>query len=82
MYLFYLILFYTTLVYSWRDSRGRDRMVVGFMTFYAISVYHHYRGKFESHSGEVYSIKHYVIKFVSDLRQVCSFLRVLRFLHQ
>jgi hypothetical protein len=29
--------------------------------------------------GEVYSIQHYVIKFVSDLRQVGSFLRVLRF---
>jgi hypothetical protein len=28
--------------------------------------------------GEVYSIQHYVIKFVSDLRQVCGFLRVLR----
>ena len=27
--------------------------------------------------GEVYSIQHYVIKFVSDLRQVGSFLRVL-----
>jgi hypothetical protein len=23
--------------------------------------------------GEVYSIQHYVIKFVSDLRQVCGF---------
>ena len=29
--------------------------------------------------GEVYSIQHYVIKFVSDLRQVRSFLWVLRF---
>jgi len=29
--------------------------------------------------GEVYSIQHYVIKFVSDLRQVSGFLRVLRF---
>ena len=29
--------------------------------------------------GEVYSIQHYVIKFVSYLRQVGSFLRVLRF---
>ena len=25
--------------------------------------------------GEVYSMQHYVIKFVSDLRQVCGFLR-------
>ena len=30
--------------------------------------------------GEVHSIQHYVIKFVSDLRQVGGFLRVLRFL--
>jgi hypothetical protein len=29
--------------------------------------------------GEVYLIQHYVIKFVSDLRQVGGFLRVLRF---
>jgi len=28
---------------------------------------------------DVYSIQHYVIKFVSDLRQVGGFLRVLRF---
>ena len=30
--------------------------------------------------GEVYPIPHYVIKFVNDLRQLCGFLRVLRFL--
>jgi hypothetical protein len=29
--------------------------------------------------GEVYSIQHYLITFVSDLRQVGGFLRVLRF---
>jgi hypothetical protein len=29
--------------------------------------------------GEVYSKQHYVIKFVSDLRQVSGFLRVLQF---
>jgi hypothetical protein len=29
--------------------------------------------------GEVYLIQHYVIKFVSDLRQVSDFLRVLWF---
>jgi hypothetical protein len=28
---------------------------------------------------EVYSTQHYVIKFVSDLRQVGGFLRVLQF---
>ena len=31
---------------------------------------------------EVYSIQHYVINFVSNLRQVCGFLWVLRFLPQ
>jgi hypothetical protein len=30
--------------------------------------------------GEVYSIQYYVIKFVSDSRQVGGFLRVLQFL--
>ena len=30
--------------------------------------------------GKVYSIQHYVIKFVSDLRQVNCFLQVLQFL--
>jgi len=29
--------------------------------------------------GQVYSIQYYVIKIVSDLRQVGGFLRVLRF---
>ena len=45
-------------------------MVVGLMTTYAIRAYYHQRCEFEPHSGEVYSIQHYVIKFVSDLRQV------------
>jgi hypothetical protein len=53
--------------------RGRDRMVVGFITTYAISC------EFESRSGEVYSIQHYVIKFASDSRQVGGFLQVFRF---
>jgi hypothetical protein len=30
-------------------------------------------------NGEVYSIQHYVIKFVSDFRQVGGVLQVLRF---
>jgi hypothetical protein len=29
--------------------------------------------------GEVYLIQHYVMKFVSDLQQVCSLLQVLWF---
>ena len=55
----------------------RDRMVVGFMTYLCNQCLSPIT--FESRSGEVYSIQHYVIKFVSDLRQVGEFLRVLRF---
>jgi len=29
--------------------------------------------------GKLYSIQHYVIKFISDLRQICCFRRVLWF---
>ena len=47
-----------------RGRHGRDSMVVGFTTTYAISVYHHLC-EFESRSGP--GVQHYVIKFVSDL---------------
>ena len=59
-----------------RGCCGRDRMVVGFTTTYAISAYHHWCCEFESRSGR--GVQHYVIMFVSDLRQVGGFLRVLR----
>jgi hypothetical protein len=60
-------------------SRGRrDRVVAGFTPTYAISAYHHKRFEFEPRSSEVYSTQEYVIKFLSDLRSVCGFLRVLR----
>ena len=54
--------------YFYRVHCGRDRMVVGFTTTYAISAYHNYRCEFESPSCGMYSIQHYVTKFVSDLR--------------
>jgi hypothetical protein len=50
--------------------RGDDGMVVGFITTYAISTYLTTNTEFESRLGEVYSLQHYVIKFISDLRQV------------
>jgi len=59
--------------------RGRDRTVGGFTTTCVISAYHHQRCEFKPRSDEVYSIQHYVIKFVSDLWQVGGFLRVLQF---
>ena len=50
-----------------------------FTTTCAISAYHHLSCEFEPRSCWVYSIQHYVIKFVSDLQQVDGFLRVLWF---
>ena len=53
--------------------------IVEFTTTYAISVNHSWPCEFESGSGVVYAIQHYVIKFVSDLLEVCDFHRVVRF---
>jgi hypothetical protein len=64
---------YTISIY--RGRRGRDCMVVGFTTTYAIGARHQLCCEFESRSG----VQHYVIKFVSDLRKVGGFLLVLRF---
>ena len=52
-------------------------VLLGFTTTYAITAYHHWCCEFESWSGR--GVQQYVIKFVSDLRQVCGFLWVLRF---
>ena len=51
----------------------RDRMAIGLTTTYAVRAYHHFRCEFESRSGR--GVQHFVIKFVSDLRQVGVFLR-------
>ena len=59
------------------DHRGRDHMVVGFTTTYAIGAYHHWCCGFNSHSGR--GVQHYVIKFVSDFLQVGGYRWVLRF---
>ena len=58
---------------------GRDRMIVGFTTTCAISAYHYWSCEFEPCHGEVYSIQHYVIKFIYYLRQFVGFLQLLRF---
>jgi hypothetical protein len=49
----------------------------GSWIYNAISAYHHWCGEFESRSGR--GVQHYVITFVSNLWQVCGFLRVLSF---
>ena len=64
---------------KWGGHRGGDRKVVGYTTTYAINAYHHWCCELESRSGR--GVQYYVIKFVSDLRQVGGFLRILRFLH-
>jgi hypothetical protein len=53
-----------------RNRRGRDRMAVGFIITYPISAHHMISNPVHD---EVYSIQHYVIKSVSDLRQVGGF---------
>ena len=61
-------------------NRGHDRMVVEFTTTYMQSV--PITTKLVSSNpihGEVYSIQHYVIKFVIDLCQVGRFFHVLWF---
>ena len=56
--------------------RGRDRMMLGLpvqsvpITIKVVSS--------NTARGKMYSIQHYVIKFVSDLLQVCGFLWVLQ----
>ena len=57
--------------------RGRDSMVAGFTTTYAISSYHHICCEFESRSGR--GVQQYTIKFVNDLRHVGGFTLVLGF---
>jgi hypothetical protein len=54
--------------------RGRDRMVPVQLVPITTKIVSSNRAH-----GEVYSIQHYVIKFVSDLRQVGGFLRVFLF---
>ena len=43
--------------WPYKRTGHRDCMVVGFITTYAISAYHHLSCEFESHSGEVYSLQ-------------------------
>ena len=59
---------------------GHDRMVIGFTTTPMKSVPITTNVvSLNPANGEVYSIQHYVIKFVSDLQQVGGFRRVLQF---
>ena len=69
----YLIQYEPT--YLQRGHRGRDHMVVDLqLPMQLVPITTDVVNSNLDH-GEVYSIKHYVIKFVSDLRQVGGFLR-------
>ena len=59
-------------------SRCRDRIVVGFTIVESVPSITKVLNSNPTH-GDVYLIQHYVIKYVSDLRQVGGFLRVLWF---
>ena len=60
----------TVLGPSWLLSYGS---FFGFTANYPISAYLHWRCELESHSGKAYSIQHYMIKCVSDLRRTMIF---------
>jgi hypothetical protein len=62
-----------------RDCHGCDCMVVGFTTTGLISIYNHKRCEFLNlpWGGVLNTILSYVIMFVSELRQVSDFLRVI-----
>ena len=61
--------FIIKLINFWSDRRGRHRMVVKFqLPMQSVPIATNVVSEFELRSGEVYSIHHYVIKFVSDLR--------------
>jgi hypothetical protein len=63
-------------------GRGHDRMVVDLkLPMQSVSITTQVVSSNPAH-GEVYLIQLSVIKFVSDLRQICGFLRGLWFLYQ
>ena len=64
-------------IYDWSD-----RMVVGFIATYVSVPITTKAVSSNPAQGEVYPIQHYVIKFVSDLRQVVVFCGYSDFIHQ
>ena len=66
-----------TSIYDWRGRRGRDREFDLQLSVQSVLITTKVVSSNPVH-GEVYSIQHYVIKFVSDLRQVGGFLWVPR----
>ena len=64
---------------SLMDCCSHDRMVVDLqLLVQSVPITTKVVRSNPTHS-KVYLMQHYVIKFVSDLRQVCGFLRVMRY---
>ena len=61
------------------DHRGHDRMAVGLQLLVQSVPITTKVVSLNPVHGEVYLIQHYVIAYVSDLWQVCGFLRVFWF---
>jgi hypothetical protein len=59
-------------IYNSWGRHGRDSMVDGFIDTYLSNVYHDLDCEFEPRSGELHSMEHDVIKFVSDLSVTCD----------
>ena len=73
---------FTSINVVYMDRRGRDRMVVGFITYLCnqcLSALMLWVRIPQHDQHDVYSTQHYVIKFVSYLRHVGGFLRVIWF---
>jgi hypothetical protein len=68
IYIIYIISETSVSIMKWRGSRGRDHMVVGFhLPLQSVPTTTNVVSSNPVH-GEVYSLPHYVIKFVNDLR--------------
>ena len=67
--------YYIIFIFAGGRVGVRGRIVVGFsLPMQSVLITSEVVRSNPTH-GEVYLIQHYVIKFVSDLRQVCGFLR-------
>jgi hypothetical protein len=72
-----ILYYYWRVIHKCRSIRGRCRMLVG-LAVQSMPITSKV-ASWNPDDGEVYSIQHYVIEFVSDLQQVCRFLQVLQF---
>ena len=75
----YLVFFVDWKLDVMRCHCGHNCMIVGFTIICAISPITTEDVSLNPVHSEVYSIQHYVIEFVSNLRQVHGFLWILRF---